>query len=134
MPKQTQPYRLADFRPSTDRLDRGMVLILRPVTPHEANLWETGPMFRVRYIATGRETEAFLDELDPTFGDERPFEWGAWWDAEDHESSGGSQFFIETGDRQSRRESFENSIVSERAILAAEAVVRRAAADEGVQA
>lgn len=41
-----------------------MVTVLRPLTRKEADLAETGPMFRVRF-SDGFETDAFEDELRP---------------------------------------------------------------------
>lgn len=120
------------FDPSTDQARPGVVTVTRPLGPAEADLWETGPMFEVAY-ANGIQTveTAFLDELTP-MGDAPAVPWGEWWDAEDYESSGASQHYIETGERQTRRDSWEHSIHAERAVLAAEAVVRRAVA--GVKA
>ena len=41
----------------------GRVRVIRPLTGDEADLDETGPMYRVRSMATGREADAFADEL-----------------------------------------------------------------------
>ena len=40
-----------------------VVEVLRPLTEDEADLHETGPMFRIRF-RDGFETDAFEDELD----------------------------------------------------------------------
>lgn len=98
---------LATFRPTTADLPPGTVMIDRPLRNDEADLRETGPMFRVTYLAGGRTADAFLDELTSLSG---PVEWGDWWDAEDHESLAASQHYIETGERQTRRVTWEHSM------------------------
>lgn len=42
-----------------------VVDVLRPLTEQEADLFETGPMFHIRFVADGFETDAFEDELLP---------------------------------------------------------------------
>lgn len=39
-----------------------IVTVLRPLTEQEADLFETGPMFKIRF-SDGYETDAFEDEL-----------------------------------------------------------------------
>ena len=129
------PTPVYTFQPSntgeSEGIRPGVVTIVKPLGPDEAadDLFETGPMFRVRYEhgPVGFQ-DAYLSELVPIDGAPAPA-WGPWWDAEDHETAGGVQFYIETGERQTRRESFEHSIYSQRALLAAEAITRRAAAE-----
>lgn len=110
------------FTPSVSDVRGGTVTLVRPLTDADADLWETGPMWLVAHL-DGTLAHAYRDELAAFTGD--PVPWGDWWDAEDHETSGAVQHFIETGRRQSRRESFEHSVASERARLAAEARARR---------
>lgn len=113
------------FDPSMDSIKGGVVTIVAPVGPADADLRETGPAFYVRRVnGIPGEELAYLDELTPLGTTPEPG-WGPWWDAEDHESSGASQHYIETGRRQTRRESWEHSIHAERAVLSAELVVRR---------
>lgn len=42
-----------------------VVEVLSPLTEQEADLFETGPMFHIRFVSDGFEMDAFEDELLP---------------------------------------------------------------------